>query len=78
MSLEDVWNGAEEDAVRIVRRLGPSEFDEAIVEAGEKDERLGFCGEAMSWSELLSCNHRFRLIRRFCIQQPGGKLRVHR
>ena len=76
MSLEEVWNGAEEDAVRIVRRLGPSEFDEAIVEAGEKDEKLGFCGEAMSWSELLSCNHRFRLIRRFCIQQPGGKLRV--
>ena len=40
MILEDVWNGAEEDAVRIVRRLGPSEFDEAIVEAGEKDEKL--------------------------------------
>ncbi|CAJ1394627.1 unnamed protein product [Effrenium voratum] len=30
----------------------------------------------MSWQELSAQGRRFRLIRRFCIRQPGGKLRV--
>jgi len=60
----------------LVRQLQPSEFDEAILEAGIKDEKLGFCGPPMSLEEVHSLNRPVRLIRRFCIQQPGGKLRV--
>ncbi|CAJ1422481.1 unnamed protein product [Effrenium voratum] len=68
---EDIWMTAEDDAARIRASLRPSEFDEAISDAGAKDEALGFCGPAMSWQELSAQGRRFRLIRRFCIRQPG-------
>ena len=74
--LDDLWTTAMEDAKRICDRLRPGEFDDAIMEAGAKDENLGFCGPRMSWEELCAFDRPFRLIRRFCIQQPGGKLRV--
>lgn len=60
----------------LVQQLQPSEFDEAILEAGDKDEQLGFCGPAMSLEKVRALHQPVRLIRRFCIKQPGGKLRV--
>ena len=74
--LNDLWTTAMDDAKRICDRLRPGDFDDAIMEAGAKDENLGFCGPRMSWDDLCSFDRPFRLIRRFCIQQPGGKLRV--
>ena len=44
--------------------------------AGQEDEAKQFCGRAMSWRQLCECKRPFRLIKRFCIQQPSGKLRV--
>eukprot|EP00435_Cladocopium_sp_Y103_P018485 s228_g4.t1 len=72
----ELWASARADADRIRHELRPSAFGDAIAEAGAKDEAQGFCGPAMTWSELAACGRPFRLIRRFCIQQPGGKLRV--
>ena len=72
----EVVQGAWHDAERLIRTLQSCEHDEAIVRAGSDDEALGFCGPAMSWSQLCRQVRRFRLIRRFCIQQPSGKLRV--
>ena len=71
------WQAAsEENFHATVRTLQPSEFDAAIVEAGDKDEQLGFCAPPMSLDEVKQLNRPVKLIRRFCIQQPGGKLRV--
>ena len=71
------WQAASEDNFHsIVRTLQPSEFDTAIVEAGDKDEQLGFCAAPMSLDEVSELHRPVKLIRRFCIQQPGGKLRV--
>ena len=41
-----------------------------------KMRREGLLWANMTWSELAACGRPFRLIRRFCMQQPGGKLRV--
>ena len=72
----DVVLGAWQDAERLISTLKSRERDEAIVRAGLDDEALGFCGPAMSWVQLCRQVRHFRLIRRFCIQQPSGKLRV--
>ena len=72
----EVVHGAWQDADRLIRTLQPRDHDEAIAKAGSDDEALGFCGPALSWSQLCQQVRHFRLIRRFCIQQPSGKLRV--
>ena len=68
VSAEEVFSSAwEEDAQQILSSLKPGEFDDAIIKAGQEDEAKQFCGHA---------KRPFRLIKRFCIQQPSGKLRV--
>ena len=43
----------------IIRHLQPSEFDTAILEAGEKDEKFVFCGPPMTLQEVNSFTVRF-------------------
>ena len=76
MSSEEVFSSAWEDAQKVLASLKPGEFDDAIIQAGQEDEAKHFCGQAMSWQQLCECKRPFRLIKRFCIQQPSGKLRV--
>ena len=60
---DSIYQDALREADRIIQSLRPGEHDAAIVQAGEEDQ---LCHELP----------RFRLIRRFCIQQPSGKQRV--
>ena len=76
VSAEEVFSSAWEDAQKVLASLKPGEFDDAIIQAGQEDEAKQFCGQAMSWRQLCECKRPFRLIKRFCIQQPSGKLRV--
>ena len=64
------------DAVAVVGSLRPSPWDEEILKAGVEDEAKGFCSAPMSWDDLFALKRPSRLIRRFCIQQASGKLRV--
>ena len=76
ITLEEVLKDGFMDASALLATVLPSEFDEEIVRAGNEDEAKGFCASPMSWDELCSLQRPFRLIRRFCIRQPSGKLRV--
>ena len=76
LSAQDILQDAMEDAKVLIAHLRPGEFDEAIRDAGLQDEAKGFCGEAWTWDQLVATGRPFRLIRRFCIRQPSGKLRV--
>ena len=71
-----IYQDALPEAARIIQSLRPGEHDTAIVQAGEEDQAKGFCGPPMTWAQLCQELPQFRLIRRFCIQQPSGKLRV--
>ena len=72
---DNIWETSYSDALRILTSLKPGPLDSEIVQAGEKDEHLGFCSEPFSWGDLLRADRPFRLIRRFCLQQ-GDKCRV--
>ena len=74
ITLDEVLKDGFMDASALLATVLPSEFDEEIVKAGNEDEAKGFCASPMS--ELCSLGRPFRLIRRFCIRQPSGKLRV--
>ena len=54
------WLAWQEDAQAkfhsLVSQLQPSEFDDAILEAGAKDEKLAFCGPAMSLDDVQALN----------------------
>ena len=76
ITLDEVFKDSFMDASALLATVLPSEFDEEIVKAGNEDEAKGFCASPMSWDELCSLRRPFRLIRRFCIRQPSGKLRV--
>ena len=76
VSAKSIYEDAQHDAARIMRSLRPSEHDEAIAQAGEEDQVKGFCGPPLTWAQLCQEFPKFRLIRRFCIRQPSGKLRV--
>ena len=73
---DSIYQDALPEAARILQSLRPGEHDAAIVQAGEDDQAKGFCGPPLTWAQLCHKLPRFRLIRRFCIQQPSGKLRV--
>ena len=76
VTADSIYQDAPQEADRIIRSLRPGEHDAAIVQAGEDDQAKGFCGPPLTWAQLSQELPQFRLIRRFCIQQPSGKLRV--
>ena len=76
ISAQEVFASAWDDAQHIISALKPGAFDETITKAGQEDEAKNFCGPSMTWSQLCEARRPFRLIKRFCIQQPSGKLRV--
>ena len=76
MTADSIYQDAPQEADRIIRSLRRGEHDAAIVQAGEDDQAKGFCDPPLTWAQLCQELPRFRLIRRFCVQQPSGKLRV--
>ena len=76
ISVQEVFASAWDDAQHILSSLKPGPFDETITQAGQEDEAKNFCGPSMTWTQLCEARTPFRLIKRFCIQQPSGKLRV--
>ena len=76
ISAQELFVSAWDDAQHIISTLKPGAFDETITKAGQEDEAKNFCGPSMTWSKLCEARRPFRLIKRFCIQQPSGKLRV--
>ena len=66
------WN----DAQIIVSTLKPGAFDDTITKAGQEDEAKQFCGPSLTWQQLCEVGGPLRLIKRFCIELPSGKLRV--
>lgn len=65
-----------DDAVFLLSSMKPGKDDHVAAEAGAGDEAHGFCAAAFGWHELLQQNRRFRIVRRFVIQQSSGKMRV--
>ena len=74
---DTVWNGAMESNARIRAGLRPSTCDAVITAKTEVDCEKGFCTPAMRREELERTvkGRRYRLIRRFAIEQ-GGNYRV--
>ena len=70
--LREAWA----DADRIVWALRSCAHDEAVVEPLSRLTSLQLANSALSWAQLCEQVPRFRLIRRSCLQQPSGKLRV--
>ena len=73
-----VWVGAKESNARIRATLRPSACDAVITAKTAADCEKGFCTPAMTQKELerkLKGKH-YRLIRRFAIEQAGGRFRV--
>ncbi|CAE7449963.1 unnamed protein product, partial [Symbiodinium microadriaticum] len=75
-TLQDALSEGKRDAEAVVSSLRPSEDDQVVWEAGEKDEKAGFCHPSVGWQELTAAGRLFRVIRRFVVTQASGKKRV--
>ena len=74
-TLQDALSEGRRDAEAVVSSLRPSEDDQVVWEAGEKDEKAGFCHPSVGWQGL-TAGPLFRVIRRFVVTQASGKKRV--
>ena len=75
-TLQDALSEGRRDAEAVVSSLRPSEDDQVVWEAGEQDEKAGFCHPSVGWQELTAAGRLFRVIRRFVVTQASGKKRV--
>ena len=74
-TLDEALQDGLSDARRLLPKLRENVDSQVALEAGDKDEELGFCHPSQGWEELLGQSRPFRLIRRFVITQSTGKKR---
>ena len=74
-TLEDVLRDGVADSRKLLRAIRPGLHDETLVQAGREDEERGFCGPEFTLSQLQRLP-RYRILRRFVIEQGNGKKRV--
>ena len=74
-TLDDIYRGGPHDAKHLASSIRPGPHDDLLAQAGVEDERAGFCGPELTFAQVRSLS-RFRILRRFVIQQGSGKNRV--